>query len=179
MSDTVSAGFTADDLAMIASDRHRVELIEGSLVVNPSPGLGHQDVVFELALRLRAALRDTEYHVVIAPFDVALDDRTIVVPDIVVAPRSDFGENRFLGTPTLVVEARSPSTAAIDAILKRATYQRAGVMLYWLVDPGEPSITVLQLVAGTYLEMCTASGDEVLEVDVPVPMRLNPSSLRP
>ena len=70
---------------------------------------------------------------------------------------------------------RSRSTAAVDAVIKRDLYEQAGVHSYWLIDPRDPSITVLELVAGRYTEVGRAIRGESIDVTVPVPMRLTPS----
>jgi Uma2 family endonuclease len=46
-----------------------------------------------------------------------------------------------------VVEIRSPSTALVDLNMKKSAYERFGVPLYWIVDPGppQPELTVFDL----------------------------------
>ena len=54
------------------------------------------------------------------------------------------------GAPDWVLEVLSPSTAAHDQIAKRRTYERAGVREYWLVHPGDRTLTVYLLDNGQY-----------------------------
>ncbi|MBR1885284.1 MAG: Uma2 family endonuclease, partial [Schwartzia sp.] len=49
------------------------------------------------------------------------------------------------GAPDLVVEVLSPSTATRDKGTKKAVYERAGVLEYWIVDPLAKSIDVYHL----------------------------------
>ncbi len=49
---------------------------------------------------------------------------------------------------TLAVEVLSPSTRRQDLLLKRSKYEEAGVARCWIVDPDEPSILALDLIAG-------------------------------
>lgn len=47
-----------------------------------------------------------------------------------------------------------------DLVLKRAEYAAAGIAEYWIVDPRERTITILQLKDGQYAEAgCYRPGD--------------------
>jgi hypothetical protein len=96
-----------DDLP--EDDGHRYELIDGVLIVSPSPRHAHQVVVGNLHLLLRAAC-PADLQVILAPFAVALADDTEVQPDLLVAPRSQFTATELPGPPLLAVEVLSPST---------------------------------------------------------------------
>ena len=117
----------------------------------------------------------------LAPFAVALADDTELQPDLLVAPRDQFTERELPGPPLLAVEVLSPSTRRVDLLLKRDRLQSAGCRSYWLVDPDEPSVTVLELAgpdSEVYVVAGSATGDEVLEVTSPYPVRIVPSALR-
>jgi Uma2 family endonuclease len=75
------------------------------------------------------------------------------------------------------VEVRSPSTAWLDEGRKRSIYQEWGVAHYWLADPAEPSITILDLVDGRYEQAEFARNDEVLTVSKPLAMDVTPGKL--
>jgi Uma2 family endonuclease len=75
------------------------------------------------------------------------------------------------------VEVLSPSTRRFDLLLKRDRLQTAGVPSYWLVDPDGPSVTVLELQEGAYVQVARADGDEVCEVVRPFPLRMVPQAL--
>ena len=165
------------DLDNMPDDGRRYELIDGSLLVTPSPGFCHQDVTYRLATVLDQAALGTGWHMTIGPFDVVLSANTVLIPDIIVAPRGSFTERTVQVHPSLIVEVRSPSTARFDATLKRDLYADAGVPYYWLVDPVGPSIIVLELVDGRYVERAHAVGSEPLEVDRPFPVVVTPADL--
>ncbi|MGI9119591.1 MAG: Uma2 family endonuclease [Acidimicrobiales bacterium] len=74
-----------------------------------------------------------------------VSDSTVFQPDVLVTRRSDVGATRLEGAPLLVVEVLSPSTRLTDRGTKRLAYEAAGVPSYWLVDPHQPSLTVLHL----------------------------------
>lgn len=115
----------------------RHELIEGDIVLAPSPSPRHQIVVGNIAAALRSWIKRMRLGTVLcAPIDVMLSNETVVQPDILVI----FNENghiiqdRIEGPPDLVVEVLSPSTKVRDLTVKRRLYASHGVKEYWIVD---------------------------------------------
>ena len=144
--------------------------------MSPGPSHAHQVVVGNLHLLLRAAC-PPDLQVILAPFSVALSDDTEVQPDLLVAPREQFTRRELPGAPLLAVEVLSPSTRRVDLLLKRDRFESAGVASYWLVDPDEPSIIVLELLGGSYVEVARVSGAQSCEGTQPFPVRLVPAEL--
>jgi len=168
--------FTRADLEAMPDDGRRHELIDGTLVVTPSPSHRHQ----RCSLRLAVLLHDHCPHdleVVTAPFDVALTEDTIMQPDLLVARKGDFTDKDLSGVPVMVVEILSPSTRQVDLHLKRARYEAAGCPSYWIVDPETPSIGVFELEDGRYVERGHAMGSEEIEVSLPYRLTIKPSDL--
>jgi Uma2 family endonuclease len=167
---------TEDDLATMPDDGHRYELLDGTLLVTPAPNIGHQRVVTTLAFILRSARRPGQT-VLVAPTDVRLSPVTVLEPDVLVARGVDFTPARLEGPPLLAVEVLSPSTRHIDRGTKRLAYEAAGVPAYWLVDPDVPSLTVLELEDGRYVERATVAGDEPFHATVPFAVSVVPARL--
>ncbi len=69
-----------------------------------------------------------------------------------------------------------PLTAAVSSALKRDR-PVAEVPSYWLVDPLGPSLTVLELDAGSYVERAVVRGDERYRARRPFPVEVVPSEL--
>lgn len=155
----------------LPDDGHRYELIDGVLIVSPGPQLPHQDMAGNLYLLLRS-MRPAQFKVVFAPFDVVLAEDTVVQPDLLVAPKDQFTRKELPGAPLLAVEVLSPSTRRIDVLLKRDRLQEAGCPSYWLVDPETPSVTVLELQDGIYVEVARSVGDLPVTVSAPYPMTI-------
>ena len=166
----------ADLEAMPDDDGHRYELIDGILLVSPGPRHVHQTVVGNLHLLLRAGC-PADLQVILAPFAVALADDTEVQPDLLVAPRAQFTERELPGPPLLAVEVLSPSTRRVDLLLKRDRLQEAGVPSLWLVDPDQPSVTVLELRDGAYVEAARAGPGQRCRVELPFALELAPDLL--
>lgn len=128
----------ADVWALPADPHHRYEVVDGTLLMTPSPSLAHQRAV-------RAVLRVLHEfasaagigEAIPAPFDVVIGADTLVQPDVCVMPTSsgvaNGGALATLRLPILAVEVLSPATARYDRLVKRPRCQRAGIE-YWIVD---------------------------------------------
>lgn len=164
---------TREELDALPDDGLRHELIDGAFVMTPSPGSRHQAMVAGLHVALRAACQGTDWIVRFAPLDVVLGS-SVVEPDLLVATAEAFTERGLSSAPLLVVEVRSPATAWLDEGRKLTLYQENGVAHYWLVDPSAPSIVVLDLLDGRYVQTATAAGDQAIDISSPFPIELNP-----
>jgi Uma2 family endonuclease len=132
-------------------DGHRYELIDGTLLVTPAPNTRHQLCVARLLIVLGTAT-GCDVHVLPAPYDWVAGPSTLFQPDVLVARRGDLGPKRLERPPLLVIEVLSPSTRRLDLATKRMAYADAGVAGYWIVDPEVPSLTVLGLEEGRYVD---------------------------
>ena len=118
----------------------RYEVVDGTLLVTPSPGGPHQIAVGLLFRALAAYCDETRIgEALLAPFDTELEAGTLVQPDVFVVPLEEAvrlrGE-RTARSLTLAVEVLSPGSEAADRREKRALYQRT-IPEYWLVDVDE------------------------------------------
>jgi Uma2 family endonuclease len=170
------AALTYDDLQNIPEDGHRYELLDGTLLVTPSPNHAHQRCVLRLAVVLDDAV-PPDLEVTVAPFDWLVGPRTSFEPDVLVARRADVAERNLPVPPLLAVEVLSPSTRRIDLVLKRDAYASAGVPSYWIVDPDVPSVTALRLEGGAYVEEASVSGDEPFATSSPFSVTVVPARL--
>lgn len=171
-----SRPLTRDDLDQMPEDGHRYELIDGALIVTPAPSYDHQSVVGELYLLLVHAC-PPELKVMLAPFDVALGEDTVMQPDLLVARRSDFTRRDLPAAPLLAVEVLSPSTRHIDLSLKKARFEAAGCSSYWVVDPLDPRLRAWDLVGTEYAAVADASADQVANLVLPFQLQLTPNDL--
>ena len=141
-------------------DDTRYELIDGEVFrLAPTPLIEHQEVAGEVYCQLRNQLDGKACRPYIAPVDVRLPRKdeadaaidTVVQPDVlVVCDPSKIDRRGVRGAPDWLLEVLSPSTAAHDQIAKLRTYERAGVREYWLVHPGDRTLTVYVLETGQY-----------------------------
>ncbi|MDO9456958.1 Uma2 family endonuclease [Nocardioides sp.] len=168
--------FTRADLDAMPDDGNRYELVDGSIIVTPSPKVPHQRAQRRLDHLIEAACPEG-FEIFVAPLDVTLGERTVVQPDLLVTTSSQVSGLDHEGVPLLAVEILSPSTRHIDLGLKRSSFEKAGVPSYWVVDPAEPSIIAWELVDDRYVEVGRATGAEALTVERPFPVTVVPDLL--
>jgi Uma2 family endonuclease len=171
-----SGPYTYSQLQQFPDDGLRYEIVDGELLVSPAPRVAHQVCVKNLLLAIAPALPD-HLDVLPAPVDWYISETTVVEPDLLVFRRADVGPRRLDRTPVLAIEVLSAGTRRRDRGVKLRAYQAAGLPWYWLVDPDEPGLTVLQLVERRYLERARASGDEPYAATDPVTVTVTPADL--
>ena len=122
----------------------RCELIDGEIYgMSPAPIRRHQRISRELTLQLATFLKGKPCEVYAAPFDVCLNNNTVVQPDLVViCDKSKLDDKGCVGAPDLVIEILSQSSASRDRVLKFNQYLQAKVREYWIVDPDSKTVTV-------------------------------------
>ena len=172
----VAGDWTVDDLDRLPDDGLRYELVDGVLLVSPSPLARHQLALSALLVRLALAA-PPDLRVLPSPLDITFSRTRLLQPDIVVLHQDQVRGRKVSGIPLLAVEVLSPSTRATDTTLKRHVLEQAGVPSYWLLDPEVPSITVLELTDGSYREVTTVQGAEALDVTLPFVVRVVPDEL--
>ena len=168
-------GLVAEDLDDFPEDGHRYELVDDLLLVSAAPSERHQVLAGNLFLLLSLAAPPT-MRVLTAPVDVRLTPTRQLQPDLLVRSGRHLGRPRT-DVPLLVVEVLSPSTRRHDLALKRQAYAEGGVPSYWICDPDEPSVTVLELREGVYVEAGRAVGEQVLTAAAPYAVELVPARL--
>ena len=140
---------TRHDYAAIPEGSPRYELVEGDLVMAPSPSSFHQDIVGNLYFILRGYLREHPLgRVCIAPLDTYLSEINVFQPDLLYIRKENLGiieEHGVEGAPDLVVEVLSKTSARFDLGPKRATYRRTGVEQLWIIDPKKRTLAVFEL----------------------------------
>lgn len=138
---------TWDDVQQLPDDGNRYEAIGGELYVTPAPSVRHQTVSFRLQREIARLLVDPGHgRLWYAPLGVHFPDtREGVQPDLLFvsnARRGIVAPDEIKGAPDLVVEILSPTTAGRDTGIKRALYERQGVVEYWIVDPEREAVDV-------------------------------------
>jgi Uma2 family endonuclease len=148
-------------------DDERYELIEGELVMTPSPIPKHQRILRELEFEIIKFVKANDLgEVFYAPCDVYLDNENVVQPDILFISKERLniiGEKNIQGAPDLAIEIISESTAYRDLVQKKKLYAKFGVKEYWIVLPEEKSIEIYSLKDNTYMLHKTYGKDETIE----------------
>lgn len=145
MTEQTQTRMTAAEFRQLPESDGFVELINGELIVSPSPIDIHQDLVLNVAVLLRA--EKPHGKVVVAPMDVYLDNVNVFQPDVFWMADNSQCVNRdgyYYGAPELIVEVLSPGSSTRDKRDKFDAYEQHGVLEYWLVDPAGQHIEVWQ-----------------------------------
>jgi Uma2 family endonuclease len=142
--------WTLEEVERLVEEREgytpRYELVDGELLVSPSPSVRHQRIVARLFLRLVAYVdRFRLGEVLPGPVATRLGPESYFEPDLVVIPAMNGKRAPSATSVTqllLVVEVLSPGSIRHDRITKRKYFQRHGVPEYWIVDGGAEAFEV-------------------------------------
>jgi Uma2 family endonuclease len=153
-----------DDLSGMPDDGLTREILDGELIVTPSPSPQHQRVSKRLLRRLEDYFEARGLgEVFAAPLDTILGPHDVVEPDVlVVADAASITKRAIERAPLLAVEILSPSTERIDKGKKRQRYAVGGVIHYWIVDIDRQQMLCLRLDGGVYEVVAEARGADVL-----------------
>ncbi|MCX7793680.1 MAG: Uma2 family endonuclease [Thermodesulfovibrionales bacterium] len=124
------------------------QLIKGELVISPSPMPYYQRIlkILEYIIYEHAKKNQKIGEVLHAPLDVYLEEIEVYQSDIIFISKDRLhikGEKKIEGTPDLIIEILSPSSAYYE-VHKVKTYAKHNVREYWIVDPDEKSIEVYE-----------------------------------
>ena len=147
MAPQTATKLTYEDYLLLPNDGRRHEIIDGEHFVSPSPNTEHQ----RISKRLTGALLRCEEaglgEVFYAPYDVVLSIFDVVQPDVLFitpARAHILNDKHAEGAPDLVIEILSESNRQYDEQVKYKTYERLGVLEYWIVDPDARSVKVFR-----------------------------------
>jgi Uma2 family endonuclease len=178
---------TVAEYAALGEDEHgRTELMEGNLVMSPSPSFADNLALQALLMQLHAQLpdellvsHDLDVDLQLVPPDQPGTSRR---PDVLIFERAAKQRVRAEGgvlrasEVLLAVEVVSPGSRRIDNIVKRAEYQDAGIPHYWIVDIEAPvSLVACRRTASGYRDEPAVAG--TYEADEPFPLRIDLDAL--
>lgn len=158
--------FTAEQYFAVSApaDNDHTELIDGRIVMYGALDERHHDIAAEIFSELRSFVRKNNGNCkpFIAPFDVVLDDKNVVQPDLfVLCDRSKSDGKRINGAPDLVIEITS-SNSMNDYKRKLTLYREHGVREYRIVDPDEERVIVYHFGTPVFVDF--------YDFDKPVPV---------
>lgn len=181
--DSVHLLTIAEYAALGETEHGYTELIEGRLLVSPSPVPDHNVAMQELAVLLRPQLPDSVETVPDMDVDLELapanEPGFSRRPDLMIVNRSARKRVRVEGglirasEVLAIVEIVSPGSKRIDHVDKRRDYADAGIPTYWIIDIDDPiSLTVCRLTEEFgYVDDQVATG--VFRTEVPFPFEVN------
>jgi Uma2 family endonuclease len=157
--------FTYEDYKNAPNDK-RYELLEGELIVVPSPKTNHQRILKRLGtLIVNQVEKNGVGEVFYVPFDVVFSEETVLQPDILFVLKKHshiITEDNIQGAPDLVIEILSEATQDRDRTWKRSLYSKHGVDEYWLVNPENNTVEILKLGEGGYEQFKAFEENQIL-----------------
>ena len=147
--------------------KQRYEIVDGQLIIAPSPTLQHQTILRQLFLLVDRFVTEHQLgEVWFAPLDVLIQREPLRTrqPDLLFVSNERAGILRDIveGPPDLVVEILSPANTRTGLEEKLADYGRLGVNECWLVSPQARSVEVLRLEGGKWTRISIYGlGDQV------------------
>src|SRR3989339_1466270 len=158
--------YTYEEYLKTPKDK-RYELIDGELLMTPSPIPNHQRVSGKLGFVGRKFVTENNLGEVFdAPCDVYLDDENVVQPDILFISQDKLniiGDKNIQSAPNLVIEIISENSVYRDMVQKKRLYARFGVKEYWIVIPEEKEVEVYILKGEAYQLYKTYTKVDILE----------------
>ncbi len=146
----------------------RYDVIDGVLIMAPSPTRKHQEILGQLYHLLRNFLDENHFgNAFIAPLDVVVERDPLKTrqPDLLFVSneRTEILQEIVEGAPDLVVEILSPSNSRADIQDKLNDYVGLGVRECWLVSPEGRTVEVLIAAEGVWQRASLSGvGDSVI-----------------
>jgi Uma2 family endonuclease len=163
---TTHRRMTAEEYYRLPEGPPYSQLLDGKLVVSPTPDFFHQEIVGNIACAIREYLRRNPIgKVVIAPSDVEFDKDNVFQPDVFFIRNGRLGiidEHGAKGAPDLVVEVVSGSTGGLDLGPKKMVYTQKGVGEYWVVLPETRSVEVYRFLESLAEPVAKLGADAIL-----------------
>lgn len=155
---------TYADYAALPEDGHRYQLLDGELILTPSPNAWHKRVSRELEFQVLAHTRAHNLGEVFnAPLDVTLDDHNVVQPDLFFISKERetiLRSGRIFGAPDLCADILSPGTERLDRLRKIELYPRFQIPHFWIIDLKSRTIEECLLQGDVYRVRSIAGYDE-------------------
>jgi Uma2 family endonuclease len=116
----------------------RYELVDGELLVTPTPSHRHQRIILRLVELLWPYVAEHKLgEIFLGPAELPLVTGERYEPDLFLVPLLDGRRPPTplgITTPVLIAETLSPGSSRHDRITKRHAFQRNRVAEYWIID---------------------------------------------
>lgn len=151
---------SAEEYFQLPDDGRKYELIDGVVVMSPSPTPRRQLMALEVLKQLSRHVDKEDLGLVLYETDVVFgvraDGRDLVYrPEMIFIRKERVSqiEDRIRIIPDVVVEVVSPDSRSLDEQTKFHDYERAGVKEYWFIDPIEEQTRFYRLTDGRLVDV--------------------------
>jgi Uma2 family endonuclease len=144
----------AQYLRLTDQTNHLIEFSDGVIEVLPMPTDSHQVILLFLYDLLRVFIQARGGKALVAPLGMQIRPGKYREPDILLVrdahdPRR---QNTFWLGADMVMEIVSPDRPERDTVEKPLDYAEAGIPEYWIVNPIDETVSVLNLKGDAYAE---------------------------
>ncbi len=159
---------TARQYALLGEDPPgvRLELVEGEIIVSPSPQPLHSHVDKRLSRILLNHIIDNDLGDLLGDTDTVLDEFNVRRPDLLYFTKAQIAlinmKKPIRTMPELCVEIISPSSDTVDRRDKFRQYATARIPHYWIIDPDERTIEAFNLEGPEYQPAGQGRGHDIV-----------------
>jgi len=175
--------YTWHDIKDLPESAGRTEIVDGDLIMSPSPGGNHQSICTELGIEVGLFIRKHRLGKFFSsPFHTILDTHVHYEPDLCFVSKNRvhiIQESYINGPPDLIIEVISEANRTHDTVVKFAHYEKYGVKEYWLVDQRDRLISVHSLRNSKYERLGVFAPGDSLHSEVLAGLKLNPADVFP
>jgi Uma2 family endonuclease len=142
----------------------RLELVDGEIVVSPSPRPPHSRPYLMLSHVMLGHITENDLGELLGDVDTIFGEYDVRRPDIIYYKKSRAHliphDDALKAPPDLCVEIISPGSVKIDRKDKFKQYAAGKVPFYWILDPKLKTLEGYKLTAGQYRLTARPSGEE-------------------
>ena len=141
----------------------RLELVDGRIIVSPTPIPLHSFTVVALITILKPHTDDSDLGEFLKGVDTTFGEHDVRRPDLLFFRKSRrhlITDEAIEGPPDLAVEVLSPGSERTDRRDKFKQYAAGGVKNYWIVDPKQRTIEAYVQRTGKYAGRVRGSGSD-------------------
>ena len=149
----------------------RAEILDGQVVVAPSPSPRHQGIGSRLLRRIGGPFDEDDTPGgwwILHEVDVELGPHRVVQPDVAGWRRTRVPgyptEQPIRTVPDWICEILSPSNAGRDRIVKAAIYLDSGVPFLWFADPEERLLEAFEAREGAWVRLGAWGNGDVARI---------------
>lgn len=157
---------------------HRVEIVEGNIVVSPTPQGRHARTTSKLRDALGPLVPEKLMMAEVVSLSLPETEQRYI-PDLVVLPEDVLDSAEWLfpaAEALLVVEVTSPGNSEVDRVQKLRGYARSGVPIYLLIDREDRTVSVFSEPEGRiYRQHSQVTFAEPIELPAPFAGNLDTS----
>ncbi len=143
----------------------RLELVDGEIIVSPSPTTAHAFAITQLLYILNHHIKMSDLGLAMSDTDHVVSQFTVRRPDIYYFSKPRLyliGDEHIEGPPDLAIEIISPGSEHTDREDKFEEYQSFGIANYWIIDPKAKTAEAFKLRRKKYTSVGSGNKNQIV-----------------